>query len=120
MSATRIGSTACRPSAVRVTARTILLTSTASVEPLRLVTRICAGLCGGVSAKSCRLPPVFGAGAVAEKGSASADAARISRGCMEFLRHLSDDLLRRAGTVGSTTGEERRRRRRRAVGRAVS
>ena len=43
-SATRIGSTACRPSALRVTARTILLRSTVSLEPLRLVTRTAEGL----------------------------------------------------------------------------
>src|ERR1700733_6433075 len=38
LSATRIGSTSCRPSQQRVTARTILLTSTGSRLPLRLVT----------------------------------------------------------------------------------
>src|SRR5262245_31338847 len=46
-SATRIGSTSARPSQLRVTARTILLTSTGSRAPLRLVTRICVRLEGG-------------------------------------------------------------------------
>src|SRR5437899_536626 len=45
--ATRIGSTALRPSQQRDTARTILLTSTGSCSPLRLVTRICVRAAGG-------------------------------------------------------------------------
>ena len=49
--ATRIGSTACRPSQVRVTARTILLRSTGSRRPLRLVTLIVRLAAGGVRAK---------------------------------------------------------------------
>src|SRR5690606_30659207 len=50
--ATRIGSTACRPSAARVTARTILLRSTASLPPLRLVTRMLVAVGGGVRSKA--------------------------------------------------------------------
>jgi hypothetical protein len=38
--ATRIGSTSGRPKQQRLTARTILLTSTGSVPPFRFVTRI--------------------------------------------------------------------------------
>src|SRR3546814_12525439 len=49
--ATRIGSTACRPSAQRCTARTILLRSTGSLSPLRLLTRIAGAVGGGVSRK---------------------------------------------------------------------
>src|SRR5207342_3465892 len=49
--ATRIGSTACNPSAARVTARTILLRSTASLAPLRLVTRMVVAVGGGVRSK---------------------------------------------------------------------
>src|SRR3546814_1201722 len=49
--ATRIGSTACRPSAQRCTARTILLRSTGSLSPLRLLTRIVVAVGGGVSRK---------------------------------------------------------------------
>src|SRR3546814_185268 len=49
--ATRIGSTACRPSAQRCTARTILLRSTGSLPPLRLLTRIAVAVGGGVGRK---------------------------------------------------------------------
>src|SRR3546814_6285598 len=46
-----LGSTACRPSAQRCTARTILLRSTGSLPPLRLLTRIAVAVGGGVSRK---------------------------------------------------------------------
>src|SRR5690606_9517754 len=49
--ATRIGSTGCRPSQQRVTARTILFRSTGSRRPLRLVTVMPALAGGGVSWK---------------------------------------------------------------------
>ena len=47
--ATRMGSTACRPSQLRCTARTILFRSTGSWPPLRLVTLIAVAVGGGVS-----------------------------------------------------------------------
>ena len=64
--ATRIGSTACRPSAARVIARTILLRSTTSLAPLRLVTRIEVAVGGGVRSNM----GVAGAGASATAASA--------------------------------------------------
>src|SRR5690606_19488140 len=67
--ATRIGSTACRPSAARVTARTILLRSTASLEPLRLVTRMPVAVGGGVRSK---------AGAAGAAGATAADSDIVS------------------------------------------
>jgi len=50
--ATRIGSTACRPSEERCTARTILFRSTSSVVPLRLVTLIALAVGGDVNRNS--------------------------------------------------------------------
>ena len=53
--ATRIGSTACRPSQQRCTARTILFRSTSSVVPLRLVTLMAVAVGGEVSRNSLSL-----------------------------------------------------------------
>src|SRR6185312_12307162 len=106
LSATRSGSTACRPSALRVTARTILLTSTVSWPPLRLVTRIWPGLCGGVRAKgsarscfcACIGVSLVGAAASLATAENADDSTRapgrsrvaVSRGCMSVTPTESD------------------------------
>jgi len=56
--ATRIGSTECRPSEERCTARTILFRSTSSVVPLRLVTLMVLAVGGDVSRNSLSLSMV--------------------------------------------------------------
>ncbi len=100
--ATRSGSTPCRPSALRVTARTILLTSTVSWPPLRLVTCIVAGLCGGVSANEFSAPLV-GSGVSARATVRSRTA--VSRGCMASGSGWTSNACSRAqGLIATNTG----------------